>query len=407
MELLLLLVLAASVKDPGAALRAGCQVETSPIVQLPAGAAVTIRYSLSGETTPCYKVTATIDGKSTDGYLSGDQIEDLESFDKARKSGGVIAIREVLEAVAPVKGNTPGAAAVADQASKLIESNRPGQALALLEPEIRRHPDPGLLAWAGVAAWRGDDPQRALEFWKHSLKLQPNDQVQSLIQQVERETQSDRSNQRILGTHILLRYEGTAISVETAREMAAVLDHEFSRISAELGCAQSERIVTIAQSMDSYKKTTAAAEWSAGQFDGRIHVPVFDKGSLDANTRRTLAHETAHACLSMIGRWPAWLHEGVAQYISGKTLPAQEREVIAQLARAHKVPSLAKLDGDWSGFDAVNARLAYNVALRAVEIFKADFGAFGLRNLLKNPDRLPYYAAEIDKRMGLSASPVE
>jgi hypothetical protein len=333
--------------------------------------------------------------------LSANQIQDLESFDKARKQGGMIQIREVLAAVAPPKASGGGAQAVADQASSLIEASRPGQALALLDPEIKRHPDPGLLALAGVAAWRGDDPQRALELWRRSLKLQPNEQVQSLVQQVERETQSDHSNQRILGTHVLLRYEGTSISVDTAREMVAVIDQEYGRISAQLGCNTNERIVTIAQSQDAYKKTTAAAEWSAGQYDGRIHVPVFDKGTLDANTRQTLAHETAHACLSMIGRWPAWLHEGIAQYISGRTLPQTDRDAITQLARAHEVPSLSKLAGDWSSMDAVKARLAYNVALRAVEIFNQDFGAFGLRNLLKNPDKLPYYAAEIDKRMGL------
>lgn len=401
MELLLFLVLAASVKDPGATLRAGCQSETSGIAELPPGATVTIRYSLSGERIPCYKVTATIEGKPTDGYLSGDQIQGLESFDSARKAGGVIQIREVLAAIAPPKHNGSGIQALADQASGLIESSRPGQALALLDPEIKKRPEPGLLALAGVAAWRGDDPQRALDLWRQSLKMQPNDQIKALIQQVERETQSDKSNQRILGTRILLRYDGTSISVETAREMAAVLDQEFSRISTELGCTTTERIVTIAQSQESYRKGTAAAEWSAGQYDGRIHVPLFDKGSLDANTRQTLAHETAHACLSMIGKWPSWLHEGIAQYISGRTLQPNERDTISQLARAHKVPSLAKLDGDWSGFDAVNARLAYTVALRAVEIFNQDFGAFGLRNLLKNPDKLPYYATEVEKRFGL------
>ncbi len=401
MELFLLLVLAASVKGPGTPLRAGCQAETTEIAELPAGAAVTIRYSLSGERVPCYKVTATVDGKSTDGYLDGDQIDGLETFDTARKQGGMIQIREVLAAVAPPKPAGSSAQALADQASGLIESSRPGQALALLEPEVKRHPDPGLLALAGVAAWRGDDPQRALELWRQSLKLQPNDQVRSLVQQVERETQSDKSDQRILGSRILLRYDGTSISVDTAREMASVLDQEFARISAQLGCNTTERIVTIAQSKDAYKKTTAAAEWSGGQYDGRIHVPVFDKGTLDAGTRQTLAHETAHACLTMLGRWPSWLHEGVAQYISGQTLTQADRDSIAQLARAHQVPTLAKLDGDWSAMDVVNARLAYNVALRAIEIFNQDFGAFGLRNLLKNPDKLPYYAAEIDKRLGL------
>ncbi|MEI9815014.1 MAG: hypothetical protein WDO18_21260 [Acidobacteriota bacterium] len=401
MDLLLTLLLAAAVKDPGATLRAGCQADTSAVAQLPAGTAITIRYSLSGESVPCYKVSVNSDGEPAEGYLTGPEIDGLETFDSARKKGGVVQIQEVLSAVIPPKAASGGAGSLAHQAASLIESSRPAQALALLEPEIKRRPDAGLLALAGAAAWRADDPKRALDLWRQSQKLQPNQQVKELMLRVERETQGDHSDQRLYGTRILLRYEGTAITVDTAREMAAVLDGEYARISAQLGCSGTERIVTIAQSASAYKKTTAAAEWSAGQYDGRIHVPVFDKGSLDANTRRTLAHETVHACLTMLGRWPAWLHEGIAQYISGQTLPAADRDQITQLARAHKLPALAKLDGDWSTMDAGSARVAYNLALRAIEIFQQDFGAYGLRNLLKNPDKLPYYAGEIDRRFGL------
>jgi hypothetical protein len=290
---------------------------------------------------------------------------------------------------------------LAERAANLIDASQPAQALALLEPELKKRSDPGLLALAGAAAWRADDPQRALDLWKKSLAIQPSPQVQELYDRVERETKGDQSNQRLVGTRVLLRYEGTAISVDTAREMAQVVDQEFARISAALGCTTGERIVTIAQSRDAYKKTTAAAEWSAGQYDGRIRVPVFDRGSLDADTKRTLSHETTHACLSMLGHWPAWLQEGVAQYMSGQTLSAGDREQIALLGRANKLPSLTKLGGDWSGLDTTSARMAYAVALRAVEIFNQDFGGYGLRNLLRNPDKLAGYTSEIDRRLGL------
>jgi hypothetical protein len=344
---------------------------------------------------------------TAEGYLSADAILGLETFDAARKRGSAVEIREVLAAVVAPVINREGKAgnSLAEQAAGLIESSQPGRALAMLEPELKKRSDPGLLALAGAAAWRADDPQRALDLWKKSLAIQPNAQVQALYERVERETQGDRSQQRIYGTRVLLRYEGTAISQATAREMAAVVDQEFARISAQLGCSTQERIVTIAQSREAYQKTTAAAEWSAGQYDGRIRLPVFDPGSnggsLDDNTRRTLAHETTHACLTMLGRWPAWLQEGVAQYMSGQTLPPAERDKIAALARSGQLPSLAKLDGDWSGLSTANARVAYAVALRAVEIFQQDFSAYGLRNLLRNPEQLPKYAAEIDKRLGL------
>ncbi len=402
MHLLLGLLLAVTIKDGGAPLRSGCEADSAAISQLPAGTDVTIRYSLSGQSAPCYKVAVKIDGTAREGYLAASSIADLSSFESARKQAVTPATHEVLAAVSvPATSALKTGSSIGDRAASLIEASQPAQALALLEPELKKRSDPGLLALAGAAAWRADEPQRALELWKKSLAIQPNPQVQDLYDRVERETKGDQSSQRLVGTRVLLRYEGTAISVETAREMAQVVDQEFARISAQLGCTTQERIVTIAQSRDAYKKTTAAAEWSAGQYDGRIRVPVFDRGSLDPDTRRTLSHETTHACLSMLGRWPAWLQEGVAQYMSGQTLSAGDREQIATLAKAKQLPSLTKLGGDWSGLDSSSARMAYGIALRAVEIFNQDFGGYGLRNLLRNPEKLASYTSELDRRLGL------
>jgi len=39
-----------------------------------------------------------------------------------------------------------------------------------------------------------------------------------------------------------------------------------------------------------------------------------------------IAHETTHACLTMLGEWPVWLQEGLAQKLSGEALaPAVRR----------------------------------------------------------------------------------
>jgi len=40
---------------------------------------------MSGESAPCYKVAATIDGKSIEGYLDASDIGGAEEFDRARR----------------------------------------------------------------------------------------------------------------------------------------------------------------------------------------------------------------------------------------------------------------------------------------------------------------------------------
>jgi len=114
-----------------------------------------------------------------------------------------------------------------------------------------------------------------------------------------------------------------------------------------------------------------------------------------------LAHETTHACLAMLGEWPSWLHEGMAQKLSGQTLAPASRAELEQLAKAGQLPKLETLRQGWSGLDTQHARLAYSLALEAVDALYENFGNDGVRNLMRNPERLAIISAELDKRLGL------
>jgi hypothetical protein len=200
----------------------------------------------------------------------------------------------------------------------------------------------------------------------------------------------------------MLRYEGVSISADTAREMVKVVDQEYSRISAQLGCTTNERVIAIAQSREAYTKSTGAPEWVGGQFDERIRIPVFDRGGLDPQTRQTLVHEMVHACLAMLGDWPCWLHEGMAQRLSGDRLSAEMRARLDGLAKAKQLPPLSKLEIVLSSQDVETVRNAYALALRAVEVFEQEMSAIGYRNLMRSPERLPQITAELDKKLGLN-----
>lgn len=155
------------------------------------------------------------------------------------------------------------------------------------------------------------------------------------------------------------------------------------------------------QTLDAYRKTTDAAEWSGGQYDGRIRVALLDDNSLGPRTRRALAHEVVHACLTSLGQWPAWLHEGLAQKLSGETLPPAAWHDIEEMVRAHQLPRLSNLHQDWSRMSTRHAAMAYAVALAAVELYLQNYHEYGLRNLINNPDRLPEITADLNRRLGL------
>ena len=403
-----------SVKEDNTALRSGCADDAPIVEQLAAGAPLKLRFALSGERVPCYKVAVEVGGRQIDGYLPATAIAGLDSFDKGRKEAAWVTVNEALNAArnaasldalkAPAGARSPlpaSARVILAQADQLIEANQPGRALALLEPEIQKRRDPALLSMAGVAAWRADEGKRALEYWRSSLDLAPNPDLEKLYQRVQKEQTHDQSGEKLYGVRVVLRYDRDTVPVETARGMVGAVDSAFARVSQQLGCYAEEKIVTIIQSREAYKKATDAAEWSGGQYDGRIRVPVMSGQQMDARQEQVLAHETTHACMAMLGEWPSWLQEGMAQKLSGETLPPEARARLAELAKAGKLPKLEALRRGWSGLDTQSARLAYALALEAVDALYENFGTDGVRNLMRSPERLPAISAELDKRLGL------
>lgn len=399
--LLSLLLAISAVKQSATPLRDACGDSGDVIATLEAGAPVQIKFALAGESVPCYKVTVQAEGKTLDGYLPASAISGLEDFEQGLRDASWPEAQQVIRAAAAAALPTmAGANPATSQAAQLIESSQPAKALVLLENELRKKSDPNVLALAGVAAWKSDDAPRALIYWKNALAIQPNPDLERLYRRVEKENSGDQSTAKLYGIRVLLRYDPNLVPAETARQMLAALDEQFARVSAELGCAGAERLVAIVQSREAYHKSTDAAEWSGGQYDGRIRVPVAGP-SMDAELLRIFAHESTHACLSLTGRWPAWLQEGLAQKLSGDVLSAAARAKLEKMAREGKLPKLENLHQDWSRLDTEHAVAAYSLSLAAVEAFYENHAGFGIRNLLKNPEQLPSITAGLDKALGL------
>ena len=196
---------------------------------------------------------------------------------------------------------------------------------------------------------------------------------------------------RLLSSRFSFRYDG-AMNVEQARAMLGLLEEEFTRITAEIGCRfPGERIEVILQSRENYFRTSGAAEWSAGVFDGRVRVSI----QSPAQTRATASHELVHACLASTGDWPAWLHEGLAQKLSGQIVSEAQRKRV----RGGGFPKLAQMNQTFAGMSAENASVAYAAAAMAVDLFYEHYRDMGVANLIRSPERLPAIAEDLDRKL--------
>ena len=169
--------------------------------------------------------------------------------------------------------------------------------------------------------------------------------------------------------------------------------------STNLGCALPERLVAIVQTREAYLRSSGAAEWSGGVYDGRLRVALMDGTGVGPATRRTFAHELAHACLAEKGRFPPWLHEGIAQRLSGDRLTSAARHSIQQAIAEGQLPTLERLNPH--GADTNQAQLVYGLALWAVDLLFEKHGEIGIRNILGNGSLLAQLTREMNREFGL------
>ena len=402
--LLFAILLAVTVKQSDAPLRAGgCDADATLVAKLAAGVTVEVRSSIAAAGGACYRVSAQVDGKTLYGNIAGSALDGLEEFDQARQmaSSGESVQMMMTRQVESLRKTLSGSGGSLREASAMLDSNQPGRALEILKP-LAAGGNPDAMVMAGIAAWKSDQIALALEHWRTAQSLRPHPQLAAMILRVEKEAKHDKSAEKLTGMRVALRYEGQTLPYDTAKAMLTALDSEVARISAIVGCPSQERLVAIIQSPEAYRKGADAAEWSGGQFDGRIRIPFPEGGQFDERLRRTFAHEATHACLANLGPWPAWLHEGLAQKLSGDRLSSEMRETLKDLVKEKQLPKLQDMRRDWSNFSSQHARIAYAVALAAAEeLLDGPSGSIGLRNVLNNPAILEQVTASINKRLGL------
>jgi hypothetical protein len=173
-------------------------------------------------------------------------------------------------------------------------------------------------------------------------------------------------------------FEGRAEQA-LATQAAAILESAFFRIGEKLGSYPSDTIVAVLYTEQQFRDITRAPEWSGGQYDGRIRIPVAGAARNPALFEEVLVHELTHAVLDAIAgpRLPAWLDEGLAQFFDGSNREQARR----RLRAAGRTIPLRRLERSFGSMNAADAQIAYDESLLAVGVM-LDRPGFGWHILL-------------------------
>jgi tetratricopeptide (TPR) repeat protein len=224
----------------------------------------------------------------------------------------------------------------------------------------------------------------ALRAWEEALRLGGNDPgIRARMGKLRRDWAYGHGQQYLEGNDFEVFYD-PGLPVGAVESTLRFLDERRAELVSFFESPLAVSPVVILYQGRRYFGWMDTPDWVGGVYDGRIHVPLPPDGPEAESYRGLLTHELAHAFITDLsrGRAPGWLQEGVAQYVEGRRISADEA---AKSLDVRPVESLADLSSAFSQrSDRDAARAAYRIALFCVEELVADHGSGAIACLLRD-----------------------
>jgi tetratricopeptide (TPR) repeat protein len=270
-------------------------------------------------------------------------------------------------------------------AALLVRTGNPDQALPYAERAVRIAPDsPDALAVLGYAQFAADRNKDAIQTWKRSLALRPDPALQQYLTKAQRESNAEADFTQRESSHFTFRFEGKQTTEEFRRELVGTLESEYDDLVREFGVAPHSSIPVILYTGQGFFDVTQAPSWSGAVNDGKLRIPVEGLSSVTPELARVLKHELAHSFINQLsgGRCPQWLHEGIAQAMEAKSLSSHGQRLAQLFHQQHEIPFNA-LEGSFMRFSPMEAVLAYDESLAAVNYITDTYGMSDLMRVLE------------------------
>jgi tetratricopeptide (TPR) repeat protein len=270
-------------------------------------------------------------------------------------------------------------------AALLVRTGNAAEALPQAEHAARLAPDsPDALAVLGYAQFASDHNQDAIRTWKRSLALRPDKTIQQYLAKAEREASAEADYSQRESSHFTLRYEGKQTSESLRGQLIATLESEYDDLVRELGIAPRSSIAVVLYTDQTFFDVTQAPSWTGAVNDGKLRIPVQGLTSVTPELARVLKHELAHSFINQLsaGRCPQWLNEGIAQAVEPKSLSSNGPRLAELFRTEHEIPFNA-MEGSFMRFSGIEAALAYDESLAAVQYINDTYGMGDLQQILE------------------------
>jgi len=208
------------------------------------------------------------------------------------------------------------------------------EAEAELKRAVKRDPGNGQAQdLLGTLLYQKEDLAGAIAAWEEALKLSPKDEaLRERLDKARREREVEKDFIQSDTGHFRVRFDVSAPRrPQVVQGVMDLLEDAYNVVGAEFGDFPPGPFTVILYNRSEFEGVTGTHGWVGGLFDGKIRLPVGDGTAGKLDLRQTVLHEYTHALVHRLApRCPAWLNEGLAQLLEGRS----EAESLATLRRA-------------------------------------------------------------------------
>jgi len=267
-------------------------------------------------------------------------------------------------------------------ASLLVRTGNAREALPYAERAVRAAPNsPDTLTVLGYVQYASDHEDDAIRTWKRSLDLRPDATVKTLLAKAERDSAAQSNYSEHDSSHFNLHYEGSKTPEALREQVLATLEADYDDLANQFGSGP-RSIPVVLYTDQAFFDVTQAPSWTGAVNDGKLRIPVQGLTSITPELAHVLRHELAHSFINQLsaGRCPQWLNEGLAQAAEPRRLANGSR--LAELFQAQREIPLNALEGNFMRFSGVEATLAYDESLAAVQYIQETYGMSDVQRIL-------------------------
>ena len=240
-----------------------------------------------------------------------------------------------------------------------------------------------ILILLGKVFYDTEDIREAVALWELAAQQDPeNKMLRDLLTKAKQELTVDAGMGKDQSSRFILSYDA-GIKSDAADRVLAVLEDAYNRVGRDFSTYPESRVPVILYAGKDYRVITGSPEWSGGQYDGKIRLPVGGLTQVTPPIRGVLFHEYTHVVVRELtkGNCPVWLNEGLAE-TEGRSEFDPPLTTLNQAVSGGKLLPLSSLIGSFASLQGTSVDLAYQQSYSLVKYMVTTYGWHTMKDLL-------------------------